>query len=60
VPYQIDNDSGVGTQVIAADISGDGKPDVLVGNKKGQFVFIQETKTVTAEEFAKHQPQPLK
>ncbi len=60
VPHQIDNDSGVGTQVIAADISGDGKPDVLVGNKKGQFVFIQETKMVSAEEFAKHQPQPLK
>ena len=48
------------SSVIAADISGDGKPDVLVGNKKGQFVFIQETKSVTAEEFAKHQPQPLK
>ncbi|MFO0871895.1 MAG: VCBS repeat-containing protein [Pirellulales bacterium] len=30
--------------VIAADVTGDGLPDVLVGNKKGQFVFVQEAK----------------
>jgi hypothetical protein len=29
---------------MATDVSGDGKPDVLVGNKKGAFVFIQEGK----------------
>jgi hypothetical protein len=44
VGHQIDDDSGVGTQVMATDVSGDGKPDVLVGNKKGAFVFIQEGK----------------
>ncbi|CAN5444180.1 hypothetical protein BH23VER1_BH23VER1_08760 [soil metagenome] len=41
-PYQIDDDSGVGTQVRAEDISGDDKPDILVSNKKGTFVFTQE------------------
>lgn len=43
-PHKIDDDSGVGTQVVAADINGDKLGDVLVGSKKGQFVFIQEPK----------------
>ena len=45
VPHQIDNDSGVGTQVTAADVNKDGLMDVVVSNKKGIFVFIHE-KTV--------------
>jgi len=31
VPYRIDDNSGVGTQVVAADANGDGLPDVIVG-----------------------------
>jgi hypothetical protein len=38
---QIDGDSGVGTQVMGADINGDGKMDVVVGNKKGVFAHRQ-------------------
>ncbi|MEI6655727.1 MAG: VCBS repeat-containing protein [Verrucomicrobiota bacterium] len=49
IPYLIDSDSGVGTQVTAADLNGDKLPDVLVGNKKGIFVFIHETKAVSRE-----------
>ena len=60
VPYLIDNNSGVGTQVVAGDINGDGLPDVVVGNKKGAFVFLQEKKTVSKEEWEKAQPKPLK
>ncbi len=41
VPHLIDDDSGVGTEVTAGDVDGDGKPDVVVGNKKGVFVFLQ-------------------
>lgn len=41
VAHLIDDDSGVGTQVMATDLNGDQKPDVLVGNKKGLFVFLQ-------------------
>ncbi len=59
VPYEIDNDSGVGTQVIAADVTNDGLIDVLVGNKKGHFVFVQETRKVSQEEWQKAQPKPL-
>jgi hypothetical protein len=41
VAHKIDDDSGVGTQVLAKDVNGDGKPDIVVGNKKGTFVFLQ-------------------
>lgn len=38
----IDDASGVGTQVTAGDVSGDGRPDVVVGNKRGAFVFLRK------------------
>jgi hypothetical protein len=58
LPYLIDNDSGVGTQVVAADINGDKLPDVIVGNKKGTFVHIHGIKQATKEEWEKAQPKP--
>jgi hypothetical protein len=42
IPHQIDDNSGVGTQVTAVDLNGDGIPDVIVGNKKGIFVFLSQ------------------
>ncbi len=42
VPQLIDTDSGVGTQVTAAFVNDDRLPDIVVGNKKGVFVFLQE------------------
>jgi len=42
VPHLIDNDSGVGTQIVACDLNGDKLGDVVVGNKKGQFILIQQ------------------
>ena len=41
VPHQIDEHSGVGTQVVAADVDADGAVDVVVGNKMGIFVHRQ-------------------
>ena len=40
--HVIDDDSGVGTQVTAQDINGDNVPDVLVGNKKGCYLFLSK------------------
>jgi hypothetical protein len=59
IPYLIDSDSGVGTQVVAADVNGDGLPDVIVGNKKGTFVHIHSVKTVGKEEWEKAQPKAV-
>lgn len=41
IAHRIDDDSGIGTQVMAGDVTGDGKADVVVGNKKGVFVHRQ-------------------
>ncbi|MGZ4973309.1 MAG: FG-GAP repeat domain-containing protein [Limisphaerales bacterium] len=40
IPHQIDNNSGVGTQVVVGKINKDKLPDIVVGNKKGTFVFL--------------------
>jgi hypothetical protein len=39
VPYRIDDRSGVGVQIGAVDVTGDGVPDVLSASKLGAFVF---------------------
>ena len=41
-PHLIDNDSGVGLQVLAVDMNGDGRLDIVVSNKKGVFIFEQQ------------------
>ena len=41
-PHLIDDNSGVGTQITPVDINKDGKTDILVANKKGVFLFLQQ------------------
>ena len=57
IPQFVDDDSGVGTEVIATDVNGDGLPDIVVGNKKGTFVHLHETRKVSKEEWQKAQPK---
>ncbi len=56
VPHVMDLDSGVGRQIGVADVNGDGRPDFIVGNKKGTFVFLQEARVVSREVWEKAQP----
>ena len=50
VPHLIDDDSGVGTQVVARPWSNPKYPDIVVGNKKGTFFFRHEVKRSTTAE----------
>ena len=56
IPYRIDDDSGVGRQIGIADVNNDGFPDIIIGNKKGTFVFIHQTRKVSKKEWLKAQP----
>jgi hypothetical protein len=40
--HEIDADSGVGTQFTVADMNGDRRPDLVIANKKGVFLFQQQ------------------
>ncbi|MGJ8672764.1 FG-GAP repeat domain-containing protein [Rubritalea sp.] len=42
IPYEIDNDSGVGRQFSSGDLNGDGKLDIVTSNKKGVQIFLQK------------------
>lgn len=59
VPHLIDDNSGVGTQVVVKDYNRDGRPDILVGNKHGVYVFTHQVKRVDAAAWAAAQPKPL-
>lgn len=41
-PHLIDDSSGVGTQFVVQDMNQDSQPDVVISNKSGVFVFLQD------------------
>jgi putative membrane-bound dehydrogenase-like protein len=59
IPYLMDGDSGVGTQVVAGDFTGDKLPDVVVSNKLGTFLLIHQRKAASLEEWRAAQPRRL-
>ena len=59
VPYQADDDSGIGRQVVVGDVNGDKSPDIVSANMKGTFVLLHQSRPVTLEEWTKAQPAPL-
>lgn len=41
-PHPINNESGLGVQVVATDIDRGGRPDILAAARKGPFVFFNK------------------
>jgi putative membrane-bound dehydrogenase-like protein len=58
IPYRIDSNSGIGTQVVTGDLNGDGWADIVVGNKKGTFAFIHQVKNADRHTWEGAQPMP--
>jgi hypothetical protein len=56
VPHLIDSKSGVGRQIGVGDVNGDGKHDLIIGNKLGTFVFTYEAKKASSAEVARAEP----
>ncbi len=48
VPHLADDESGVGTGVIAGDVDKDKRCDIVIGNKRGVFVLLQRDASVVA------------
>ena len=43
MPHQIDDNSGVGLQIVVQDMNKDGLVDIVIANKKGVFFFEQRS-----------------
>jgi hypothetical protein len=56
-PHRVDAASGVGTQVVVGDLNGDKWDDIVVGNKRGTFVFTHQVKDVGREQWEAAQPK---
>lgn len=45
VPHLVDNDSGVGVEVLVDDLNNDGRPDIVSANKHGLAIHVQDPNT---------------
>ena len=60
IPREMDHDSGLGRLIAVGDINGDQLPDVVSANKKGAFLFTQQRKSATEEEYLADLPKVFK
>ena len=60
IPYEMDNEAGVGRQLIVADVNADSIPDVVSGGMKGSHVLRQKRSQVSEAVWQKAQPVALK
>lgn len=59
VPHLIDAESGVGVDVQVGDVNADNLPDIIVGNKAGVYVLLQQRQQVSKEVAAEAAPKKL-
>lgn len=59
IPHLVDAESGVGTDVHAGDVNGDGLADIVVGNKSGAYVLLQERREAGAALAEQMRPKRL-
>lgn len=49
VPHLIDDDSGVGRQLVTGFVDEDDTIDILIGNKKGAFILLQQAEPTSKQ-----------
>jgi hypothetical protein len=57
VPYKADAESGIGRQLVVADVDGDGLPDIATGGMKGAHVLIHRRERVEKARWEAAQPK---
>ena len=57
IPYQADDEAGIGRQLTIADVNSDGLPDIVTGGMKGAHVLIHHAEPVTEEQWQAAQPK---
>lgn len=57
IPYEVDNDSGIGVGVTVGDVDANGLPDIIIGNKRGVYVFKHTVQVVDEATWLAAQPQ---
>ena len=58
LPYQADDNSGLGRQVSIGDINADGLPDIVSAGMRGTHVLRHSLRKVSTAEYARAQPKP--
>ncbi|SKA96848.1 putative membrane-bound dehydrogenase domain-containing protein [Prosthecobacter debontii] len=59
IPHLVDAESGVGVDVQTGDVNGDQLQDIIVGNKSGVYVLLQERQEVSPELAEQMRPKKL-